>query len=128
MNISEEEKETMRKLFEDNGLSKDDVFKHKHYIIIKRSGIQKIQYKNNIRISYEVINSGKDFCIVKATGKKDNQSIETLASATPENATNKHYVEMAEKRAMSRVVLKLMNLYEFGVFGEDENLKDGLDK
>ena len=27
---------------------------------------------------------------------------------------------MAEKRAMSRAVLKLVGLYELGVFGEDE--------
>ena len=51
-------------------LTKDDVFKHQHYIIITRSGIEKIQ---------------------------------------------------AEKRAMSRVVLKLTGFYELGVFGEDES-------
>ena len=28
---------------------------------------------------------------------------------------------MAEKRAMSRVVLKLTGFYELGVFGEDES-------
>jgi len=30
-------------------------------------------------------------------------------------------MEMAEKRAMSRAVLKLAGFYEFGVFGEDES-------
>ena len=35
--------------------------------------------------------------------------------------TNTWYVlEMAEKRAMSRAVLKLTGFYELGVFGEDE--------
>ena len=29
-------------------------------------------------------------------------------------------MEMAEKRAMSRAVLKLTGFYELGVFGEDE--------
>ena len=36
--------------------------------------------------------------------------------------TNSWYVmEMAEKRAMSRAVLKLTGFYELGVFGEDES-------
>jgi hypothetical protein len=30
-------------------------------------------------------------------------------------------MEMAEKRAMSRAVLKLTGFYELGVFGEDES-------
>ena len=30
-------------------------------------------------------------------------------------------MEMAEKRAMSRAVLKLAGLYSLGVFGEDES-------
>ena len=36
-------------------LTKDDVFKHQHYIILTRSGIDKIQAIENIFISYEVI-------------------------------------------------------------------------
>ena len=36
--------------------------------------------------------------------------------------TNSWYVmEMAEKRAMSRAVLKLTGFYELGVFSEDES-------
>ena len=35
--------------------------------------------------------------------------------------TNSWYVmEMAEKRAMSRAILKLTGFYQLGVFGEDE--------
>ena len=36
-------------------------------------------------------------------------------------ASSKHLVEMAEKRAMSRAVLNEANLYECGVF-EDEDV------
>ena len=32
-----------------------------------------------------------------------------------------YVMEMAEKRAMSRAVLKLTGFYELGVFGEDES-------
>ena len=39
-----------------------------------------------------------------------------------DGTTNSWYVaEMAEKRAMSRAVLKLTGFYELGVFGEDES-------
>jgi len=56
-----------------------------------------------------------------------NKEIETFGSALKGNTfkdgnTNSWYVmEMAEKRAMSRAVLKLAGFYELGVFGEDES-------
>ena len=39
-----------------------------------------------------------------------------------ENCVSKHLVEVSEKRALSRAVLKICNLYEHGVFGEDEDV------
>tara|TARA_R100000541_G_scaffold16205_1_gene25789 strand:+ start:1057 stop:1443 length:387 start_codon:yes stop_codon:yes gene_type:complete len=107
-------------------LTKDDVFKHQHYIILTRSGIDKIQAIENIFISYEVIKCERDFCVVKADATKESRTIETFGSALKgvgfkDGNTNTWYVmEMAEKRAMSRAVLKLTGFYELGVFGEDE--------
>ena len=108
-------------------LTKDDVFKHQHYIIITRSGIEKIQAIEGIEIDYEVIKCEKDFCVVKAHAKKDKTEtfIQTFGSALKgdfkSGTTNSWYVmEMAEKRALSRAVLKLTGFYELGVFGEDE--------
>lgn len=107
-------------------LTKDDVFKHQHYIIITRSGIEKIQAIENIHINYEVVNSEHNFAAVKATAIKEQNTIQTFGSALKGNTfkdgnTNTWYVlEMAEKRAMSRAVLKLTGFYELGVFGEDE--------
>jgi hypothetical protein len=110
-------------------LTKDDVFKHQggHYIIITRSGIEKIQAIEGIEIDYEVIKCEKDFCVVKAHAKKDENEtfIQTFGSALKgdfkSGTTNSWYVmEMAEKRALSRAVLKLTGFYELGVFGEDE--------
>ena len=48
----------------------------------------------------------------------DNKSPETK---TPKNNKNAYPVAMAEKRAMSRIVLKLAGFYENGFFGEDES-------
>jgi hypothetical protein len=107
-------------------LNKDDVFKHQHYVIITRSGIDKIQAMENISIDYEVINCEKDFCVVKANALKGETSIQTFGSALKGgfkdgNCNTWYVMEMAEKRAMSRAVLKLTGFYELGVFGEDES-------
>ena len=119
-------KEKLREKYNNYGLTPEDVFKHQHYIIITRSGIEKIQALENIHINYEVIRSEPNFASVKATAIKDSNTIQTFGSALKGNTfkdgnTNTWYVlEMAEKRALSRAVLKLTGMYELGVFGEDE--------
>ena len=108
-------------------LTKEDVFKHQHYIIITRSGIEKIQAQEGITIDYDVVTCEKDFCVVKAYARKEGAFIQTFGSALKgttykDGNTNSFYVmEMAEKRAMSRAVLKLTGFYELGCFSEDES-------
>jgi len=120
-------KEKLTVLYKKYELTKDDVYKHQHYLIITRSGIDKIQAKENIFIDYDVVNCDKDFCVVKANASKENAKIQTFGSAIKgasfkDGNTQTWYVmEMAEKRAMSRAVLKLTGFYELGVFGEDES-------
>jgi len=118
--------ELIKEKYEKYKLTKDDVFKHQHYIIITRSGIDKIQAIENITIDYEVINCERDFCVVKANAIKGEVSIQTFGSALKGgfkdgNCNTWYVMEMAEKRAMSRAVLKLTGFYELGVFGEDES-------
>ena len=116
----------LKKLFIENNLEKEDVFKHQHYTIITRAGIDKIQAKNKITIVYEVIECKPDFAVVKASAANDQRSIQTFGSALKGdfktgNCNTWYVMEMAEKRAMSRAVLKLTGFYELGVFGEDES-------
>lgn len=114
--------ETLKQLFKDNGLEKEDVFKAPQgFVIITRSGIEKIQYKNNIKVNFEAQVLTPEFVVVKAIGKKGESIIETYGEASPKNCRNPYIVSMAEKRALSRVVLKLSGLYEHGIFGEDES-------
>ena len=118
--------EKIKEKYHHYGLEKEDIFKHQHYVIITRSGIDKIQAIENIEIDYEVINCEKDFCVVKANAKKDEAFIQTFGSALKGgfkdgNCNTWYVMEMAEKRAMSRAVLKLTGFYELGVFGEDES-------
>ena len=110
-------------LYKKYDLAKEYIYKHQHYLIISRSGIDKIQAIEGIKIAYEVIKCETNFCVIKATTK----DLETFGSAIKgvsfkDGNTNSWYVmEMAEKRAMSRIVLKVCGFYELGVFGEDES-------
>ena len=148
-------KDKLIELYKKYGLTKDDVFKHQHYVIITRQGIDKIQAVEQMSVTYEVIRCEPNFSVFKALAEKDGKKIETFGSALvtttdqeiikkkiyEENEDGKNiellvddikltrkgncltwYVaEMAEKRAMSRAVLKLTGFYELGVFGEDES-------
>lgn len=116
-------REKLKGLYEKYELEKDDVFKHQHYIIITRSGIEKIQAKAEIEVNYEVIKCERDFCVVKAYNDKLSTYGSALkGSSMKDGNCNTWYVmEMAEKRALSRLVLKQTGFYQLGVFGQDES-------
>tara|TARA_B100000768_G_scaffold152851_1_gene148743 strand:+ start:201 stop:584 length:384 start_codon:yes stop_codon:yes gene_type:complete len=117
----------LKELYLKYKLTKEDVFKHQHYVIITRTGIDKIQGIEQIDINYEVIKCDPNFAVMKANAQKQGKKIQTFGSALKganykDGNCNSWYVaEMAEKRAMSRAVLKLTGFYELGVFGEDES-------
>lgn len=119
--------EKLRVLYKKYELSTEDVFKHQHYVILTRSGIEKIKATENINIHYDVVNCAHNFCVVKASASVGKKSIQTFGSALKGagfkdgNCNTWYVMEMAEKRAMSRAVLKLTGFYELGVFGEDES-------
>ena len=123
----ETKKDILNRLFVENNLTDEDVFSHQHYKIITRGGVNKIEANMNINIEYEVIRCEPPFAVVKAKAKMGDKEIETFGSALKgatfkDGNTNSWYVmEMAEKRAMSRAVLKLAGFYALGVFGEDES-------
>ena len=114
-------------LYKKYDLEADDFFKHQHYTIITRQGIDKIQALEQMSVSYEVVQCAPNYAVFKAYAEKDGKKIETFGSALKgenykDGNCNSWYVaEMAEKRAMSRAVLKLSGFYELGVFGEDES-------
>nr|BAR36743.1 hypothetical protein [uncultured Mediterranean phage uvMED] len=118
----ETKNETLKRLFIENNLVKEDVFKHKFYTIITRQGVDKIMAANNIEIQYDIVNLSEDHthCLIKALGKRGDKVIQTFGECTPKNNTNSYPVAMAEKRAKSRIVLMLAGFYEHGVFSEEE--------
>ena len=115
-------REKIAELYRHYELTKDDVFKHKHYLIVTRSGIEKIQAKEGLKVAFEVIRCEPDFAVVKAMTK----DMETFGSAKygdykTGNVSQWYIIETAEKRALSRIVLKTVGFYQLGVFGEDES-------
>ena len=120
-------KQKLKELYEKYNLTRDDFFKHQHYTIVTRQGIDKIIALEQMSVHYEVIRCEPNYAVFKAYAEKEGKKIETFGSALKgenykDGNTNTWYVaEMAEKRAMSRAVLKLTGFYELGVFGEDES-------
>ena len=118
--------EFLNELYKDNGLVKSEdtyelSFGKRSVNIITRTGIEKIQYHNNITVTFDVESINPEFVVVKATAKKGDVSVESYGEASPQNTQQKYPVAMAEKRALSRVVLKITGFYKYGVFGEDES-------
>ena len=118
--------EFLNELYKDNGLVKEEdtyelSFGKRSVNIITRTGIEKIQYHNNITVTFDVESIDPEFVVVKATAKKGDVSVESYGEASPQNTQQKYPVAMAEKRALSRVILKITGFYKYGVFGEDES-------
>ncbi len=122
-NVKETKTDIMKRLFLDCNLANEDVHTHKHYKIITRAGIEKIQAAKDITVQFELVQMSADhtYCLIKAHGQMGDAKTETYGEAAPDNNRNAYPVAMAEKRALSRIVLKLAGLYSLGVMGEDES-------
>ncbi len=136
--MSETKSETLNRLYKENGLTKEDIFttsyKGNKVTIITRTGIEKIQAKRGIKVSYNLIHVNGKSAVIQAYGEilvRDDMKphgnkllkMETFGEANADNLkgmADRYPVAMAEKRALSRVVLKLTGLYKEGIHGEDE--------
>ena len=130
--VPETREDALRRLFKENGLVKEDVYKDKRgFVIITRSGNDKIVSKKGITVAYEpvVMDLDKTHVVLKAVAnmkvnKTEVRNMMSFGEASEANLMGggkKFPVAMAEKRAMSRVVLKIAGFYEQGnVFGQDE--------
>ena len=118
-------KKQLTKIYKDYNLSKDDIFQDRRgFIIITRSGIEKIQYNQNIKIEFDVIKCEKDNVVIKANSFLLDQDgewlkqIETFGSATDKNCIQHFKVEIAEKRAKARCIVQTIGLTN--TYSEDE--------
>ena len=126
------EREQLKELYLKYKLKESDIFqlkfgaKKKH--IITRSGIETIQNALQISITYQLqkLSGDQKFAVVLGTGTMTNlenglvQTCQSFGEVAPYNNTNNYPVAMAEKRCLSRIVIKLSGLANYGVYGEDE--------
>jgi len=126
--VKETKTDALRRLFLENNFVEEDVYKDKRgFVIITRTGIDKIVSKQNIQVAYEPVVMEKDWVVTTATASlqqgKLTRNMMSFGEASDSNLMGggkKFPVAMAEKRAMSRVVLKIAGFFEQGVFGQDE--------
>jgi len=118
----------LNQLVKEHGLVvEEDIFnKEGKWAIIKLSGVEKIQNNLNIRVTFESEVIEKDFAVIKAVAVGQRDSVQSYGSAIKGaypngNVSHTYLVEMAEKRAKARAVLKLCGAYKYGVYSEDES-------
>lgn len=103
------------------------------FVIISRRGIEKIQNGLNAVVYFDTVpefSSPQDNkFVVKAIGhiEREDKSLskmtQTFGESSPKNTrggAQAYPIAMAEKRALSRCILKMSDLYTLNVFGEDE--------
>ena len=122
-------RERLAVLYKKYNLTKDEVFKSPQgWTIITRAGIDKIQAEAKIKITYEEVPAftsvADNIYCLKATGVMGDSVIQTYGESNPKNCRVAYPIAICEKRAMSRVVLKLTGFYELDVYGEDESWED----
>jgi len=61
-------KKELAKIYKDYNLTKEDIYQDRRgFVIITRSGIERIQFDTNIKIEFDVIKCEKDNVVIKAT-------------------------------------------------------------
>ena len=78
--------------------------------------IQEYEYRVQALFKAKAFISSKPATVLETFG-----SALKAANYKDGNCNSWYVAEMAEKRALSRAVLKLTGFYELGVFGEDES-------
>ena len=99
------------------------------FIIVTRQGIEHIQHQLNIDVKLEAFlpwsSPEEGRYVVQCFARRPmpyggELTVQTFGEVSKANNRNAYPVAMAEKRALSRAVLKLAGLYKEGVYGEDE--------
>ena len=133
-------RENLKEIYQKFNLDKDDIFMLKfgsiEKPIIKRCGIEKIQAQMKIEIQYKLEKISDDLktCVVLGTGvimtinpqngqKTPSVGCQSFGECSPANNKNEFPVCMAEKRCLSRIVIKMAGLASHGVYGEDEAME-----
>ena len=111
----------IKKFKEDYKLDASDFWLHKQSKnwIIKHNALEKVAAQENIMWKLEVLNFNPDI-VVKCTATSGDRVIESLGEASPKNTIINHPYAMAEKRAVDRCILKLLNAHAY-IYSEAES-------
>lgn len=94
------------------------------FVIMTRRGVEHVQAKIKAVVAFSTVPEWSDATdgryVVKAHAKCEIGQVETFGEVSKSNNRNAYPIAMAEKRALSRAILKLAGFYQLEVYGEDE--------
>ena len=115
----------IKELAQKYNLSKDDFWELKRGTrsmwIITHDACEKIAAKENIQFGAPTIyrDTNQDVAIV-GDAKRGNKVIWSTGEASPKNCKAPYMFAMAEKRLKDRLVLKLIDAYQYQIYSDSE--------
>ena len=88
--------------------------------IIKHNALEKVAAQDNITWTLEVLNYSPDV-VVKCIAQSGDRVIESLGESTGKNTVSQFPYAMAEKRAVDRCILKLLNAHAY-IYSDSESV------
>ena len=86
--------------------------------IIKHNALERVAMQDKITWQLSVLSFAPDV-VVKCVATKDEAKVESLGESSPKNTMNQYPYAMAEKRAVDRCILKLLNAHAY-LYSESE--------
>jgi len=133
--LTEKDRIRLKAIYDKYNLIPEDVWEDKEtfFKIISKDGIRKIRKQLqkeipglwfDLNLEHCVLNHSVVKCTPKIrSGTQDNAYIDvppTFGEAAPDNSTFFFPTNVAEKRALSRMILEIADLYAEGFRGEEE--------
>ena len=113
----------IKELSKKYNLTKDDYWQESRSKkwIISHDACEKIADMEGIIFGPpQVLNSEQSFVRMVISGKKGEVLMWSVGEADNKNCKNLYFGAMAEKRGKDRVILKLINAYEYGIYSDVE--------
>jgi hypothetical protein len=114
--------ELVKKFKEDYALTGEDFWQlkvgKKQLWIIKHNALERVATAEGIDWKLECLSFAPDV-VVKCTAYKAERYVESFGEANPNNSSNKFPYAMAEKRAVDRCILKLLDAHAY-IYSDEE--------
>ena len=113
----------IKELSKKYNLTKDDYWQESRSKkwIISHDACEKIADMEGIIFGPpQILNSEQNFVRMVISGKKGEVLMWSVGEADNKNCKNLYFGAMAEKRGKDRVILKLINAYEYGIYSDVE--------